>query len=59
MASSRVLCRVAPVRTDVCEELSASFIGVTGIGELLTVTSNRRTMRRNTSVQRASVASYD
>jgi hypothetical protein len=42
------------VRTDVSEELSASFIRVTGIGELgtpLAVTSNRRT-------QRASVASY-
>jgi hypothetical protein len=39
------------VRTDV-EELSASFIRVTRIGELettLAVTSNRRTLRRNTS----------
>jgi hypothetical protein len=46
---------VALVRTDVSEELSASFIRVTRIGELgttLAVTSNRR------SVQRASVASY-
>jgi hypothetical protein len=36
------------VRTDVSEELSASFISVTRIGELgttLAVTSNRRTLR--------------
>jgi hypothetical protein len=39
------------VRTDVSEELSASFIRVTRLGELgttLTVTRNRRTLRRNT-----------
>jgi hypothetical protein len=39
------------VRTDVSEELSPSFIRVTRIGELgttLAVTSNRRTLRRNT-----------
>jgi hypothetical protein len=51
MASSRILRRVALVRTDVSEELSASFIRVTTIGELgttLPVTSNRRTLRRNT-----------
>jgi hypothetical protein len=39
-----MLRRVALVRTDVSEELSASFIGVTRIGELETtlgVTSNR------------------
>jgi hypothetical protein len=45
---------VAPVRTDVSEELSASFIRVTRIGELgtmLAVTSNRRTLRRNTSMR--------
>jgi hypothetical protein len=50
-----MLRRVAHVRTDVSEELSASFIRVT-IGELgttLAVTSSRRT-----SLQRASVASY-
>jgi hypothetical protein len=43
-----MLRRVAPVRTDVSEELSASFIRVTGIGALgttPTVTSNRRTLR--------------
>jgi hypothetical protein len=45
MSSPRMLRRVAPVRTDVSEELSASFIRVTRIGELgttLAVTSNRR-----------------
>jgi hypothetical protein len=41
---------VALVRTDVSEELGASIIKVTRIGELgtLAVTSNRRTPRRNT-----------
>jgi hypothetical protein len=34
MASSGMLRRVALVRTDVSEELSAFFIGVTRIGEL-------------------------
>jgi hypothetical protein len=46
-----MLRRVALVRTDVSKELSASFIKVTRIGELgttLAVTSNRRTLRRNT-----------
>jgi hypothetical protein len=46
------LLRVALVRTDVSEELSASFIRVTRIDELgttLAVTSNRRTLRRNTN----------
>jgi hypothetical protein len=50
MASSGMLHRVALVKTDVSEELSASFIRATRIGELGTppaVTSNRRTMRRN------------
>jgi hypothetical protein len=58
MTSSGMLRRVALVRTDVSEELSASFIRVTAIGELgtmLAVTSNRRTLRR---VERPSVASY-
>jgi hypothetical protein len=42
---------VALVRTDVSEELSASFIRVTrigGLGTTLAATSNRRTLRRNT-----------
>jgi hypothetical protein len=45
MTSSGMLRRVFLVRTGVSEELSASFIRVTGIGELetiLAVTSNRR-----------------
>jgi hypothetical protein len=43
-----MLRRVFLVRTDVSEELSASFIRVTRIGEVgrtLAVTSNRRTLR--------------
>jgi hypothetical protein len=54
--SSGMLRRVALVRTDVSEELSASFIRVTRIGELgttLAVNSNRLSI----SSQRASVAS--
>jgi hypothetical protein len=50
MAFSAMLRRVALVRTDVSEELSASFIRVTRIGELgttLAVTSNRRTLRNS------------
>jgi hypothetical protein len=52
MASFGMLRRVALVRTDVSEELSASFISVTRIGELgtmLAVTTNRCTLRRNSS----------
>jgi hypothetical protein len=43
MASSEMVRRVALARTDVSEELSASIIRVTRIGELgtLAVTSNR------------------
>jgi hypothetical protein len=51
MASSGMLRRVALVKPNVSEELSASFIRVTKIGELVTtlaVTSNGRTLRRNT-----------
>jgi hypothetical protein len=54
-----MLRRVALVRTDVSEELSASIIRVTRSGELgttLAITGNRRTLRRTS--QRASVASY-
>jgi hypothetical protein len=46
MVSSGMLRRVVLVRTEVSEELSASIIRVTRIGELETtlgVTSNRRT----------------
>jgi hypothetical protein len=51
MASSGIL------RTDVSEELSASIIRVTRIGELLTlaVNSNRRTLRRNTRTTRRNI----
>jgi hypothetical protein len=51
MSSSGMLCLVALVKTDVSEGPSASIIRVTRIGELgttLAVTSNRRTLRRNT-----------
>jgi hypothetical protein len=49
MALAGVLCHVALVRTNVSEELSASIIRVTRIGELgttLAVTGNRRSVRR-------------
>jgi hypothetical protein len=68
MPSSGILRHVALVRIDVSEELSASIIRVTRIGELgtLAITSKRHTLRRNAkylyfnciSSQHASVASY-
>jgi hypothetical protein len=51
MASSGMLRGVALLRSDVSEELSVSLIRVTrigGLGTTLAVTSNRRTLRRNT-----------
>jgi hypothetical protein len=48
-----MLRRVALVKTDVSDELRASFIRVTRIGELgttLVLTSNRRTLRRNANL---------
>jgi hypothetical protein len=48
-----MLRRVALVITNVSEELSASFITVTRIGEVgitLAATNNRRTLRRNVVV---------
>jgi hypothetical protein len=56
MVSAGMLRRVALIRTDVSEELSASFIRVTRLVELgttIAVISNRRSI----SSQRASVAS--
>jgi hypothetical protein len=50
MASSGMLRRVAVVRTEVSEELSASLIRVTRLyeeGTTLAVTSNRHKLRRN------------
>jgi hypothetical protein len=48
-----MLRRVAFVSTDISEEITASIMSVTGIGELgtLAVTSNRRTLRRSTYIQ--------
>jgi demethoxyubiquinone hydroxylase (CLK1/Coq7/Cat5 family) len=51
MASSVLLRRVALVGADVSEDLKASIIRVTRIGELgikSVITTNRRTLRRNT-----------
>jgi hypothetical protein len=48
MASSGMLRRVALVRTDVSEELSASIIMVTRIGELGTTLATRRNIPEDT-----------
>jgi hypothetical protein len=51
MPSSGMLRRETLIKTDVSEELSASIIRVTTIGELgttLAVTNNRLKLRRNT-----------
>jgi hypothetical protein len=62
MSSSGMLRRVALVIADVSEEISASFIRVTRIGEIgttLAATSNRRRLPFSLGIssQRASVAS--
>jgi hypothetical protein len=52
MASFGMLHRLALVRTDVSEELSASIIRETRFGELgaaVAVTSNRRMLHRHSS----------
>jgi hypothetical protein len=57
-----MLRRVAFVRTDFSEELSASFIRVTRNGEpetTLAVTSNRRTLRRNRNVLEGDESFHD
>jgi hypothetical protein len=51
------VCRVALVRTDVSEELSAPFIRVTRIGELGTMLAVTK-KKYSISSQHASVASY-
>jgi hypothetical protein len=61
MVTSGMLRRVALVRTDVSEELSASFIRVTRIGDLvktLAVTSNRLTNKQSNSVALSPRANY-
>jgi hypothetical protein len=59
--SSGMLRRVALVITEVSEDLSASFIRVTRMGELgttLAATSNRRTLWRNTKWFLATIKLY-
>jgi hypothetical protein len=56
MVSSEMLRRVALVRTEISEELRASFIRVTRIGELGTTLA--LTINQRISSQRASAASY-
>jgi hypothetical protein len=57
-----MLRRVALVRTDISEKPSASFIRVTRIGELGTTqaaTSNRRMLRRNTTLIKEALGSSE
>jgi ABC-type taurine transport system substrate-binding protein len=57
-----MLLRVVLVRTDVSEELSASFIRVTRIGELgatPAVTSNRRTVRHRVPLMTEALCSSE
>jgi DNA-binding TFAR19-related protein (PDSD5 family) len=56
--SSGMLRRVALVRTEVSEEISASLIRVTSIGELGTTLAVTSKKYQGISSQRASVASY-
>jgi hypothetical protein len=54
MPYSEMLRRMAVVRSDVSEELSASIMRVTRIGELrstLAVTNNRSTLRRKSTIE--------
>jgi beta-lactamase superfamily II metal-dependent hydrolase len=55
MPPSGMLRRVDLLRTDVSDELRASIIRVTRTGEIgtLAVTSNRRTLRKQTSQKTA------
>jgi hypothetical protein len=48
MPSSGLLRRVVPVRTDISEELSASFIKVTKIGDLGTMLAISLLVRNRT-----------
>jgi hypothetical protein len=57
MASSGILRRVALVRTDLSEELSATFIRVTRIGELGT-TKNKKNNKQTNSVAFSPQANY-
>jgi hypothetical protein len=62
MSSSGMLRRVALVRTVILEEVSASFIRVTRMGELgttLAVTSNRRMLRHEMEVSEQLHAATD
>jgi hypothetical protein len=53
MASSRTLCRVALVRTDVSEELSVSFIRVTSSPILVTLMKKALSSSKTSDFTRA------